>query len=327
MATAMERLSFLQPSVAKMSKPFVSLCPEVTRSDALALMHWLEDDAVVRYLSDSRDVSRTIERAIDRVHMPILTHLFNQGGRFFMAYDRHDRPVGFVRLVPSGPDCEMVLVIGDRENWGRRLGGSAIAEGMKRAFFDLRAERLIAKIHTENTRSLNAFLRCGFEPESETPTTLHSFSVTAERYLKLLRDRTLGGRGDIHIPEIDKARLMELLFVQEQGNMAMAMAVVELEHELERAIVVEPQRVARNVVTMNSRALVRLDEVPVEVALVYPGDADESAGKLSVCSDVGAAILGFREGDCVDWRVDGRTRRIRVERVVYQPEAAGDFHL
>ncbi len=312
----------MQPSVVKMSKPFVSLCPEVTRSDALQLMRWLEDDAVVRYLSDSRDVSRTIERAIDRVHMPILTHLFNQGGRFFMAYDRHDRPVGFVRLVPSGPDCEMVLVIGDRENWGRRLGGSTIAEGMKRAFFDLRAEKLTAKIHTENTRSLNAFLRCGFEPESETP-TLQSFSVTAGRYLELLRDRALGGRSDIYITEIDKARLMELLFALEQG----AAAMVELEHEIERAIVVEPQRVARNVVTMNSRALVRLDDVPVEVALVYPDDADESAGKLSVCSEVGAAILGFREGDCVDWRVDGRTRSIRVERVVYQPEAAGDFHL
>jgi len=313
----------LQPSVVKMSKPFVSLCPEVTRSDALQLMHWLEDDAVVRYLSDSRDVSRTIERAVERVHMPILTHLFNQGGRFFMACDRNDRPVGFVRLARSGPDCEMVLVIGDRENWGRRLGGSAIAEGMKRAFFDLRAERLIAKIHTENTRSLNAFLRCGFEPESETPTTLQSFSVTAERYLKLLRDRALGGRGDIHVTEIDKARLMELLFLLEQG----AAAVVELEHEIERAIVVEPQQVARNVVTMNSRALVRLDDEPVEVALVYPDDADESMGKLSVCSEVGAAILGYREGDCVDWRVGERTRRIRVERVVYQPEASGHFHL
>ena len=312
----------MQPSVVKMSKPFVSLCPEVTRSDALQLMHWLEDDAVVRYLSDSRDVSRTIERAVDRVHLPILTHLFNQGGRFLMAYDRHDRPVGFVRLVPSGPDCEMVLVIGDRENWGRRLGGSAISEGMKLAFFDLRAERLIAKIHTENTRSLNAFLRCGFVPDSETP-TMQSYSVTAGRYLKLLRDRALGGRSDIYITEIDKARLMELLFALEQG----AAAVVELEHEIERAIVVEPQRVARNVITMNSRALVRLDDEPVEVALVYPDDADERAGKLSVCSEVGAAILGYREGDCVDWRVGERTRRIRVERVLYQPEASGHFHL
>lgn len=304
-----------------MSKPFISLCPEVTRSDALTLMHWLEDDAVVRYLSDSQDVSRSIERAIARVHMPILTHLFNQGGRFFMACDRHDRPVGFVRLVKSGTECEMVLVIGNREDWGRRLGGSAISEAMKLAFFDMRAEKLIAKIHAENTRSLKAFLRCGFLLDREMP-PLQSFSVTAERYLMLLRERTIGVRADIYVTEIDKARLMDLL-VLEQGGAAM----VELEHEVERAIVVEPRRVARNVVTMNSRALVHLDEVPAEVALVYPDEADESTWKLSVCSEIGTAILGYREGDSVDWRVADRTRRIRIEKVLYQPEAAGHFHL
>ena len=126
--------------------PYIALCPEITRSNALTLMDWLEDEDVIRYLSDSRDVSRAIEQVIGRVQLPILTHLFNQGGRFFMAYDQHDVPVGFVRLIKSGPDCEMVLVIGERENWGRKLGASAIREGMKLAFFEMRAERLIAKI-------------------------------------------------------------------------------------------------------------------------------------------------------------------------------------
>jgi regulator of nucleoside diphosphate kinase len=82
-------------------------------------MDWLEDESVTRYLSDSRHVSRFIEQVIGRVQLPILTHLFNQGGRFFMAYDRHDQPVGFVRLVKNGPDCEIVLLIGSRDNWGR----------------------------------------------------------------------------------------------------------------------------------------------------------------------------------------------------------------
>ena len=60
-------------------KPFVSLCPEITRSDALTLMGWLGDECVTRYLSDSRHVSRFIEEVIGRVQLPILTHLFNQG--------------------------------------------------------------------------------------------------------------------------------------------------------------------------------------------------------------------------------------------------------
>ena len=65
----------------------------------------------------------------------------------------------------------------------------------------------------------------------------------------------------------------------------------------------------------------------MEVALVYPEDADDSAGKLSVFSDMGIAILGYKEGDTFAWRLRNRTRHIRIEKVLYQPEAAGDFHL
>ncbi|WP_447922004.1 GNAT family N-acetyltransferase [Achromobacter aegrifaciens] len=320
MVIAMKGFHPLQISVVKMNKPFISLCPEITRAHALSLMDWLEDERVTCYLSDSRHVSRFIEQAIDRTRLPILTHLFNQGGRFFMAYDRHDVPVGFVRLVKTGPDCEIVLVIGDSDNWGRNLGASTIREGMKLAFLDMRAEKLIAKIHPDNARSLKTFLRSGFLLESETP-TLKSFSMTAGRYLRLLREGTVVDSTDIYITEIDKARLKSLIEL-EQGP-----TIVELEHELERAIVVKPQQVARNVVTMNSRTLLQLDDEEMEVALVYPEDADSSAGKFSVCSDVGAAILGYQEGDAIDWRISDRTRRIGIRKVLYQPEAAGDFHL
>ncbi|QKH36454.1 GNAT family N-acetyltransferase [Achromobacter pestifer] len=320
MAVAMKGFHPLQISVVKMNKPFISLCPEITRAHALTLMDWLEDERVTCYLSDSRHVSRFIEQAIDRTQLPILTHLFNQGGRFFMAYDRHDVPVGFVRLVKTGPDCEIVLVIGDSDNWGQNLGASTIREGMKLAFLDMRAEKLIAKIHPDNARSLKTFLRSGFLLEGETA-TLKSFSITAGRYLRLLREGAVGDSTDIYITEIDKARLKSLIEL-EQGP-----TIVELEHELERAIVVKPQQVARNVVTMNSRALLQLDDEEMEVALVYPEDADSGAGKFSICSDVGAAILGYQEGDAIDWRISDRTRRIGIRKVLYQPEAAGDFHL
>ena len=303
-----------------MTKPFISLCPEITRADAFNLMDWLEDEHVTRYLSDSRHVSRFIEQVVGRVQLPILTHLFNQGGRFFMAYDHADVPVGFVRLVKTGRDCEMVLVIGNRENWGRKLGASAIREGMKLAFFDMRAEKLIAKIHADNARSRKAFERCGFLLETQTP-ALHSLAMTSERYLRLLRENPADHATHIHITEIDKARLRNMLAFEEPSG------IFELEHEIERAIVVDPLAVARDVVTMNSKAVVQLDDEAMEVALVYPEDADDSAGKLSVFSDMGTAILGYKEGDTFAWRLRNRTRHIRIEKVLYQPEAAGDFHL
>jgi regulator of nucleoside diphosphate kinase len=303
-----------------MNRPFISLCPEVTRAHALTLMQWLEDEGVTRYMSDSPEVSRTIGHAIDRTQLPILTHLFNRGGRFFIAYDRHDEPVGFVRLIKTATDCEIVLAIGDREKWGRNLGGRTIREGMKLAFLDMRAEKLIAKIHPGNKRSLNAFLRHGFLLESETP-TLQSYAMTVGRYLQFLRESAFSDCTGIQITEIDKARL-EHLILFEDGP-----AVVDLEHELERAMIVKPQQVAADVVTMNSKALLQLDGEELEVALVYPDDADSRAGKYSVCSEIGAAILGYQEGDAIDWRIADRTRRIEIRQVLYQPEAAGDFHL
>lgn len=303
-----------------MNKPFISLSPEITRANALTLMDWLEDEDVTRYLSDSRHVSRFIEQVIGRVQLPILTHLFNQGGRFFMACDRHDVPVGFVRLVKQGPDCEMVLVIGNRDNWGRRLGASAIREGMKLAFFDMRAEKLIAKIHPDNTRSVKAFLHCGFLLESETP-AMKSFAMNSGRYLQRLRTNPAEHTSDIYITEIDRARLRSLVELGQGPD------IFELEHEIERAIVVDPRQVADDVVTMNSKALLQVDGEEMEVALVYPEDADDCAGKLSVCSGIGTAILGYKEGDAFDWRIPDRTCHIQIGKVLYQPEAAGDFHL
>ena len=303
-----------------MNAPFIALCPEITRSNALTLMDWLEDEAVTRYLSDSRHVSRMIEQVLGRVQLPILTHLFNQGGRFFMACDQHDVPVGFVRLVKTGANCEMVLVIGDRDNWGRNLGASALREGMKLAFFEMRAEKLIAKIHPDNVRSLSAFQRSGFVLESETP-AIKTLVMDSARYLRLLRERRAVHAADIRITEIDKARLRGLVDLEPGSD------IFELEHEIERAIVVDPRQVPEDVVTMNSRTLLHVDDEEREVALVYPEDADDHAGKLSVFSGIGTAILGYKEGDAFNWRMPHRTCRIRIGKVLYQPEAAGHYHL
>jgi regulator of nucleoside diphosphate kinase len=301
-------------------KPFVSLRPEITRTHALILMGWLEDDPVTRYLSDSRNVSRFIAQAIDQTQTPILTHLFNQGGRFFMVHDRDDTPVGFVRLVKTGREVEIVVVIGDHGNWGRGVGSSSIREGLKVAFLEMRADAVIAKIHPLNVHSHRAFERCGFLVKSET-SALKSFCLTAGRYRRRLREGVMTEAADIYITETGQCRLQEMI-EHEDGT-----SIFELEHELERAIVVPPERVAEDVVTMNSKVLLHLDDHIREVSLVYPQDADERAGKLSVLTEIGAAILGYRKGDAIDCVVSNRTRRILIDRLIYQPEARRDFHL
>jgi regulator of nucleoside diphosphate kinase len=100
--------------------------------------------------------------------------------------------------------------------------------------------------------------------------------------------------------------------------------LIALAEELEEAEVVEPERVPPDVVTMRSRIRV-LDMVSGEIAtytLSYPVEADFSAGRLSVLAPIGTALLGYREGDVVEWPVPGGVRVLKIEKLLHQPEAA-----
>lgn len=307
-----------------MDKPSIQLSPEITRRDAFAMIDWLRDDEVTRYLADSRSVSRDIEQVVNRVNLPTLTHLFSHGGRFFMVCDERNVPVGFVRLVRSGVDYEMVIVIGDRQNWGRKLGTSTILLSVQTAFLELRAERLTARIHPQNVWSLRAFRNCGFRIESDTGQMM-TFSLTRDQFLELPRNMRPTTQ-DIHMSRVDRNRLRKLIAAARKRDGADERALNSLALEIERAKVLAPRELSSDVITMNSRARLRLDDEPMEVTLVYPRKADGSR-KLSVFSEVGIAVLGYREGDLVHWPGSGGDIRIQIEQVLYQPEAAGDFHL
>jgi regulator of nucleoside diphosphate kinase len=65
----------------------------------------------------------------------------------------------------------------------------------------------------------------------------------------------------------------------------------------------------------------------MEFVLVFPQDADADLGMISILAPVGTAILGYAKGNTVEWPVPSGVRRIRIEDILYQPEAAGDYHL
>jgi regulator of nucleoside diphosphate kinase len=56
--------------------------------------------------------------------------------------------------------------------------------------------------------------------------------------------------------------------------------------------------------------------------IVLPKDADISENRISVLAPIGTALLGFRAGNSVEWRVPSGMRRLRILDVEYQPEAA-----
>lgn len=137
------------------------------------------------------------------------------------------------------------------------------------------------------------------------------------------------GNRHIYITDFDLQRLEELIENAGEADSRDARNVAELEQELLKAEIVDPGGVPPDVITMNSR--VRLQDADsgeeFVYTLVFPADADIERGRISVLAPVGTAMIGYRTGDCIRWRVPGRMKTMKVHEVLYQPEAAGDYHL
>jgi regulator of nucleoside diphosphate kinase len=126
------------------------------------------------------------------------------------------------------------------------------------------------------------------------------------------------------IMSIRDARRLEALIASPR---AAGSATAELlEREITRADVREPADIPADVVTMNSDVVCVDDSTGAEHALrlVYPDAADTATHAVSILAPVGTALIGLSVGQSIDWPMPGgRTSRLRVARVTYQPEAAG----
>ncbi len=134
---------------------------------------------------------------------------------------------------------------------------------------------------------------------------------------------------DIYITKFDLIRLKELVEVGISFKERDRGYLESLQNELDRAHVVEPTAIPNNVVTMNSQVSLKDMETGEEKSytLVFPSDADIEKNRISILAPIGTAILGYRTGDTVEWKVPAGTRQVRIEEVLYQPEAAGRYDL
>jgi regulator of nucleoside diphosphate kinase len=96
-----------------------------------------------------------------------------------------------------------------------------------------------------------------------------------------------------------------------------------LQKELERAEVVAPEEMPAGVVTMNSRVQLRdLDSGEVKVyTLVFPSQV-RGENAISILAPIGTAILGYSEGDIIEWPVPKGIRRLQVLGVTTHRQAA-----
>ncbi|MFP4242455.1 MAG: nucleoside diphosphate kinase regulator [Chitinispirillaceae bacterium] len=132
----------------------------------------------------------------------------------------------------------------------------------------------------------------------------------------------------IYITENDLDRLRALVQSAKE-SMRNDQFLKSLEGELDRAEVVKPQEVPSDVITMNSEvSLMDMDtEEEMVYRLVFPDQADVDKGYVSILAPVGTALLGYRVGDIIEWKVPAGVAKWKVMKIAYQPEAAGDYNL
>lgn len=104
----------------------------------------------------------------------------------------------------------------------------------------------------------------------------------------------------IVIPARDHDRLMALAEAAEQRAPQVSSYLTQ---ELCRADVVEDDEIDPNVARIGSHVTYRDQSTSRQrtVTLVWPHEADTDRNRVSVLTPIGAALLGMRSGQSIDW--------------------------
>lgn len=121
------------------------------------------------------------------------------------------------------------------------------------------------------------------------------------------------------LTDLDFARLIRLSDDLSDDDLADALAEVDQ---------VPPREVPGDVVTMYSQVEIQHLHTGLRqtLAICYPRDAEPDRGFVSVLSRVGLGLLGRRVGSIASWVTpSGVECEARIEAILFQPEASGDY--
>lgn len=136
----------------------------------------------------------------------------------------------------------------------------------------------------------------------------------------------MGQRPAIIINRLDAERLQRLIDNAPEKDMAVALL---LEEELSRGEVRDPEDIPNDVVSMNSQ--VRFTDLTrgfkMVRTLVYPHSLDSVEDGISVMAPIGAALIGLKVGDIIEWPLPNNTKtNLSIDAIYWQPEREKQFH-
>lgn len=128
------------------------------------------------------------------------------------------------------------------------------------------------------------------------------------------------------ITQLDYLRLTKLIQTLRKNKSFDITYLDFLDIELEKASKTDSKLITPDFVTMNSVINVVFLETKkaMELRLVYPQDTNFAKGLISVLSPLGCALLGYKAGDMVSFKAPKGEQIVRIDKVIYQPEANGE---
>lgn len=123
------------------------------------------------------------------------------------------------------------------------------------------------------------------------------------------------------VGDVDHRNLVSLALAMEKATPDVSEALLA---ELDRARVVPQGKVPPQAVRMGSSVIFRTNGAAERrVTLVVPGEADIDAGRISVMTPIGAALIGLSAGQSIQWRArDGREQELTIVEVVASGETS-----
>lgn len=93
---------------------------------------------------------------------------------------------------------------------------------------------------------------------------------------------------------------------------------MSLGHEVDRAIIVKDNAFPPNTIRINSvvSVLNLADDKVLTFRIVLPAEADIREKKISILTPMAAAMIGFREGDDVSWKMPSGMKYFKITKVV-----------
>ncbi len=92
---------------------------------------------------------------------------------------------------------------------------------------------------------------------------------------------------------------------------------MSLSAELGRAKIVKKDKFPAHAIRINSKVQILDEETGAsrDLCIVMPRDANIKENKISITSPIGAALIGFRSGETVQWEVPAGLKRFKITEV------------